>query len=64
MNEGYEKVDAYLSGFRAATNAAFCPETGWFWDVLSRTHGKSPRVIDVDEFYDAIVEAVNEELGR
>lgn len=68
MSEDYAKVDAYLNGYRAAINAAFCPETGWFWKTLSDTHGdvvcKLSEALVVDSFYDAIVEAVNEELGR
>lgn len=64
QTEDYAKVDEYLKGYRAAIDGAFCPETGWFWGVLSHAHGRSPRVAEVDEFYDAIVDAVNKELGQ
>jgi len=61
MSNDYVKVDAYLNGYRAAIKATFCPETGWFWKTLGEAHDKAE---NVDDFYDAIVEAVNKELGQ
>lgn len=67
QTEEYAGVDEYLKGYRAAIDGAFCPETGWFWSVLSQAHDKvsHPWPSDkVDEFYDTLVDAVNQELGR
>lgn len=64
QNEDYALVDQYIKGQRHAINAAFCPETGWFWTVLSEAHAAAPRLVEVDDFYDSVVEAVNRELGR
>lgn len=68
QTEEYAGVDEYLKGYRAAIDGAFCPETGWFWGVLSQTHDKVGVLRDqddlVDEFYDTLVDAVNRELGR
>lgn len=64
QTEEYAGVDEYLKGYRAAIDGAFCPETGWFWGVLSEAHAAAPRLVEVDDFYDSVVEAVNRELGR
>lgn len=66
MTQDYEKADAYLNGYRSALNGAFCPETGWFWPLLSEAHAKVVGLTDVvdgaDALHDEIVEAVNREL--
>ena len=63
QTEEYAGVDEYLKGYRAAIDGAFCPETGWFWSVLSEAH-ESVTGEGSDALYDTLVEAVNRELGR
>lgn len=68
QTEEYAGVDQYLKGYRAAIEGAFCPETGWFWTVLSEAHERTMRNPVAHEqanmLYDELVEAVNRELGR